>query len=223
MLYRLMVLMVLRVEHIVACKLGCKCKRKRGGKARETKRWRDRDRAKETWTPNTYALARTTLKITIGCLCQSSSACADGARSVSAATPRLRPFRSRPRLHSFAASADVTRLEHHDAAARASSWCCPATSLAASHAFRVFFGPPRATGAASERRSLGVTIGTVSPEQTWPDGHGNRTIDPVDRSTDALPLAELEGLLELHHVFSVNRIPVSGEIIHLDDSVSLRS
>ena len=44
-----------------------------------------------------------------------------------------------------------------------------------------------------------------------------------DRSTDALPLAELEGLLEVHHVFSVNRIPVSGEIIHLDDSVSLRS
>ena len=149
-----MVLMVLRVEHIVACKLGCKCKRKRGGKARETKRWRDRDRAKETWTPNTYALARTTLKITIGCPCQGSSACADGARSESAATPRLRPFRSRPRLHSFAASADVTRLEHHDAAARASSWCCPATSLAASHAFRVVFGPPRATGAAEQRLAL---------------------------------------------------------------------
>ena len=52
-----------------------------------------------------------------------------------------------------------------------------------------------------------------------------------DRSTvvvtltvvDALPLAELEGLLELRHVFNVDRVPVSGEIIHLDEKVSLRS
>ena len=52
-----------------------------------------------------------------------------------------------------------------------------------------------------------------------------------DRSTgvvsltvvDALPLAELEGFLELRHVFNVNRVPVSGEIIHLDENVSLRS
>ena len=52
-----------------------------------------------------------------------------------------------------------------------------------------------------------------------------------DRSTrvvtltvaDALPLAELEGLLELRHVFNVNRVPVNGEIIHLDEDVFLRS
>ena len=52
-----------------------------------------------------------------------------------------------------------------------------------------------------------------------------------DRSTgivtltvvDALPLAELEGLLELRHVFKVDRIPVSGEVAHLDKNVSLRS
>ena len=44
-----------------------------------------------------------------------------------------------------------------------------------------------------------------------------------DRSTsvltlpvvDALPLAELD-------VFNVNRVPVSGEIIYLDENVSLR-
>ena len=40
---------------------------------------------------------------------------------------------------------------------------------------------------------------------------------------DALPLAELEGILELRHVFSVNRVPVSGEIIHLDENASMRS
>ena len=40
---------------------------------------------------------------------------------------------------------------------------------------------------------------------------------------DALPLAKLEGLLERRHVFSVNGVPVSGEIIHLDENVSLRS
>ena len=39
----------------------------------------------------------------------------------------------------------------------------------------------------------------------------------------ALPRALLEGLLELRHVFNVNRVPVSGDIIHLDESVSLRS
>ena len=52
-----------------------------------------------------------------------------------------------------------------------------------------------------------------------------------DRSTgevtltvvDALPLAKLEVLLELCHVFTVDRVPVSGEIIHLDENVSLRS
>ena len=41
----------------------------------------------------------------------------DGARSESAAASRSRPFRSRPKPHSFAASADGTRLEHHDTAA----------------------------------------------------------------------------------------------------------
>ena len=69
--------------------------------------------------------------------------------------------------------------------------------------------------------------GTVSLEQTWPDGR----LILFDRSTsavtltvvDALPLAELEGLLELRHVFNVDRVPVSGEIIHLDENVSLRS
>ena len=40
---------------------------------------------------------------------------------------------------------------------------------------------------------------------------------------NALPLAELERLLELRQVFSVNGVPVSGEIIHLDENVSLRS
>ena len=36
---------------------------------------------------------------------------------------------------------------------------------------------------------------------------------------DALPLAKLEGLLELN----MNRVPVSGEIVNLDENVSLRS
>ena len=40
-----MVLVVLRVEHIVACKLGCKCKKKRGGK---TGRQGDRERERTT-------------------------------------------------------------------------------------------------------------------------------------------------------------------------------
>ena len=40
---------------------------------------------------------------------------------------------------------------------------------------------------------------------------------------DALPLAELEGLLGLRHVFTVDRIPVSCEVFHLDKNVSLRS
>ena len=52
-----------------------------------------------------------------------------------------------------------------------------------------------------------------------------------DRSTgivtltviDALPFAELDGLLELRHLFNVIRVLVSGEIIHLDENVSLRS
>ena len=38
-----------------------------------------------------------------------------------------------------------------------------------------------------------------------------------------LPLAKLEGLLELRHVLNMNRVPVSGEIIYLDENVSLRS
>ena len=52
-----------------------------------------------------------------------------------------------------------------------------------------------------------------------------------DRSTgvvtltvvDALPRVELESLLAFRHVFNVNRFAVSGEIIHLDENVSLRS
>ena len=40
---------------------------------------------------------------------------------------------------------------------------------------------------------------------------------------DALPFAKLEGLLELRHVLSMNSIPVSGKIVHLDENVSLRS
>ena len=40
---------------------------------------------------------------------------------------------------------------------------------------------------------------------------------------DALPLAKLESLLELRHVFNMNRIPVSGEIIYVYENVSLRS
>ena len=40
---------------------------------------------------------------------------------------------------------------------------------------------------------------------------------------DALPLAELEGLLEFRHVFCVDGIPVSGEVVHLDEDMSLRS
>ena len=40
---------------------------------------------------------------------------------------------------------------------------------------------------------------------------------------DALPFAELEGLLELCHVLSMNSVPVSGKIVHLDETVSLRS
>ena len=52
----------------------------------------------------------------------------------------------------------------------------------------------------SERRPLGITTETVS-----------------------LPLAKLEGLLELRHVLNMNRVPVSGEIMYLDENVSLRS
>ena len=52
-----------------------------------------------------------------------------------------------------------------------------------------------------------------------------------DRSTsiitvtvvDALPFAKVEGLLELLHVLSMNSVPVSGKIVHLDENVSLRS
>ena len=40
---------------------------------------------------------------------------------------------------------------------------------------------------------------------------------------DALPLAELEGLVEFRHVFCVDRLPVSGEVVHLDEDMSLRS
>ena len=40
---------------------------------------------------------------------------------------------------------------------------------------------------------------------------------------DALPLAELEGLLEFRHVFCVDGMPVSGEVAHLDEDMSLRS
>ena len=57
------------------------------------------------------------------------------------------------------------------------------------------------------------------------------TLILYDRSTsvvtltvvDALPLAELEGLLELRHVLCADRIPVSGEVVHLDEDMSLRS
>ena len=40
---------------------------------------------------------------------------------------------------------------------------------------------------------------------------------------DALPFAKLEGLLKLCHVLSMNSGPVSGEIVYLDENVSLRS
>ena len=40
---------------------------------------------------------------------------------------------------------------------------------------------------------------------------------------DALPFAKLEGLLELCHVLSMNSVPVTGKIVHLDENVSLRS
>ena len=45
---------------------------------RETER-RSKREERETETPNTYALARTTLKITIGCLCRGPSRCFQGA------------------------------------------------------------------------------------------------------------------------------------------------
>ena len=41
------------------------------------------------------------------------------------------------------------------------------------------FSPSVVSDFLSERRLLGITIETVSLEQTWPDGHGNRKIDPV--------------------------------------------
>ena len=46
-----------------------------------------------------------------------------------------------------------------------------------------------------------------------------------DRSTVVVTLTvvDVEGLLELRHVFNVDLVPVSGEIIHLDENVSLRS
>ena len=40
---------------------------------------------------------------------------------------------------------------------------------------------------------------------------------------DALPLAEPESILEFRQVFNVNRVTVGGEIIHLDEYVSLLS
>ena len=47
LLLRNLVLMVLRVEHMVACKLACECKRKRGGKKGETGRQGDGERETE--------------------------------------------------------------------------------------------------------------------------------------------------------------------------------
>ena len=40
---------------------------------------------------------------------------------------------------------------------------------------------------------------------------------------NALSFAKLEGLLELCHVLSMNSVPVSGKIVHLNENVSLRS
>ena len=84
----------------------------------------------------------------------------------------------------------------------------------------------------SERRPLGITIGD-SLSQTKLGLMDMKTIRLIlyDRSTgivtltvvDALPLAKLEGLLELRHVLNMNRVPVSGEIVHLNENVSLWS
>ena len=40
---------------------------------------------------------------------------------------------------------------------------------------------------------------------------------------NALPFAKLESLLELCHVLSMNSVPVSGKVVHLNENVSLRS
>ena len=115
-----------------------------------------------------------------------------------------------------------------DTSGRLSRW----TQLTEPHTARnCLFSPSVVSDFLSERRPLGITIGGQSllNKLGLMDMETGRLI-LNDRSTgvvtltvvDTLPLAELEGLLELRHVFHVNRVPVSGEIIHLDEDVSLR-
>ena len=72
-------------------------------------------------------------------------------------------------------------------------------------------------------QSLLIRLGLMDTETVRLILYDRSTGEVTLTVVDALPLAELEVLLELRHVFNVNRVPVSGAIIHLDENVSLRS
>ena len=121
-----MVLLVLRVEHIVACKLGCKCKRKNGGKTgeghRETEKERGRQREREKDTKHSCAnhsqdqLCRFSAKVA-----QLLDSLVRVSRRVDR-DPHAQHLRMNPMVHAFSAASGSRADNARTIMALSSSW-----------------------------------------------------------------------------------------------------